>query len=293
MKLLGNWGNGNKRFTLYLEKWIVGRQMNKNGSVRCIQNMVMVFFFVTGITHACTSYCCNHLFHLHFGCLLPLVVPTWQLCLPYALKQNNDLIFVGWKCKRCGNWPKTINTVQWEYFAAAKFVRQDWYVQQCSNKCHQWRMIRVLNHTDYQREQCPSPHNNSQQHNGEVAKRQINHSSASKIIHHRLHFPKVCATWVLTQSMEKHKHNCLYICTKLLNWHHKESDTFLSNTVIGDKMWIHQHQPDSKFRSKEQKNLMSPVKKKFTSKFTVAKVMITLFWDLQEPIFEHYLEMVW
>jgi hypothetical protein len=138
MQLLGNWGNGNKIFTLYLEKWIVDRQINKNGSVRCIQNMLMAFL-VTGIAHecACTSHCCNNLFDLHLSCILLSAVPTWSLCLPHALKQSNDLIFVGWKCKRCGNPSKTINTEQWEYIAAAKCVRKDWYVQQSTNNSSQ------------------------------------------------------------------------------------------------------------------------------------------------------------
>lgn len=143
-------GNIQNATTWKLRKWeqnisTVLREMDcrqadkQKWLVRCIQNMLMTFP-VTGITHECTcaSHCCNNLFDLlHLSCLLPLVVPTRPLCLPHALMQSNDLIFVGWKCKRCGNPPKPIKTVQWEYFAVAKCVRKDWYVQQWSNNASQ------------------------------------------------------------------------------------------------------------------------------------------------------------
>ena len=48
--------------------------------------------------------------------------------------------------------------------------------------------------------------------------------------------------------------------------------------------------PESKHRSMEWKHPGSPVKKKFKSQLSARKVMLTIFWDSQGVILEHYLE---
>jgi hypothetical protein len=50
------------------------------------------------------------------------------------------------------------------------------------------------------------------------------------------------------------------------------------------------HKPDSKCQNMEYTHLMSPVKKKIKSDSPVGKLMVSLSWDLQGPIHEHYQE---
>jgi hypothetical protein len=55
-------------------------------------------------------------------------------------------------------------------------------------------------------------------------------------------------------------------------------------------MWVHYFAPESKRQTMEWKLPGSPVKKKFKSQTSAGKVMLTIFWDSQEIILEHYME---
>jgi len=57
-----------------------------------------------------------------------------------------------------------------------------------------------------------------------------------------------------------------------------------------DETWIHHFALESKHQSMEWKHLGSPVKKKFKSQPSAGKVLLTIFWDSQGVIMEHYLE---
>jgi histone-lysine N-methyltransferase SETMAR len=68
-----------------------------------------------------------------------------------------------------------------------------------------------------------------------------------------------------------------------------ESDRFLGRIVTGDETWVHYHQPETKKASKEWRHSSSPKLKKFHTQPSVGKVMLTLFWDGQGVILEHYM----
>jgi histone-lysine N-methyltransferase SETMAR len=121
----------------------------------------------------------------------------------------------------------------------------------------------------------------------------ISHGSVREIIHNHLGFHKVCARWVTKQLTKEHKCNRLNICQSLLNCYHQEGDAFLRNIITGDETWIHHYAPEIKRHSLEWKHLTLPAKKKkkkFKTQLSAGKVMLTIFWDSQGPILEHYQE---
>ena len=69
-----------------------------------------------------------------------------------------------------------------------------------------------------------------------------------------------------------------------------KGEAFLTRIVTGDETWVHHFAPESKRQSMEWKHPGSPVKKKFKSQPSARKVMLTIFWDSQGVILEHYLE---
>lgn len=125
----------------------------------------------------------------------------------------------------------------------------------------------------------------------EVANRlQISHGSAYEIIHNRLGFHKVCARWVPKQLTMLHKQTRLDICQQNLDRYGNEGDAFLDRIITGDETWIHHYEPESKRQSMEWKHPQSPTKKKFKSQPSAGKLMLTVFWDSQGPVLEHYQE---
>jgi len=68
-----------------------------------------------------------------------------------------------------------------------------------------------------------------------------------------------------------------------------EGDGFLGRNVTGDETWIHYHQLETKKASKEWRLTSSPKPKKFRTQPSVGKVMLTLRWDEQGVILEHYI----
>jgi len=119
---------------------------------------------------------------------------------------------------------------------------------------------------------------------------EISHGSAYDIIHNRLGFHKVCARWVPKQLTEEHRNNRVTICQRLLDRYANEGEAFLTRIVTRDETWVHHFAPESKRQSMEWKHLGSPVKKKFKSQPSAGKVLLTIFWDSQGVILEHYLE---
>jgi len=119
---------------------------------------------------------------------------------------------------------------------------------------------------------------------------EISHGSACDIIHNRLGFRKVCARWVPKEFTEEQKNNRVAICQRLLDRYANKGEAFLTRIVTGDETWVHHFAPESKRQTMEWKHLGSPVKKKFKSQPSAGKVMLTIFWDSQGIILEHYLE---
>ena len=124
----------------------------------------------------------------------------------------------------------------------------------------------------------------------EVANRlQISHGSAYEIIHNRLGFHKVCARWVTKQLTTLHKQTRLEICQQNFDCYVK-GDALLDRIITGDESWVHHYEPECKRQSMEWKLPHSPIGEKFKSQPSARKLMLTVFWDSQGPILEHYQE---
>ena len=80
------------------------------------------------------------------------------------------------------------------------------------------------------------------------------------------------------------------ICQRLLDCYANEGEAFLTQIVTGDETWVHHFAQESKRQSMEWKHPGSPVKTKFKSQPSAGKVLLTIFWDSQGVILEHYLE---
>jgi hypothetical protein len=117
----------------------------------------------------------------------------------------------------------------------------------------------------------------------------ISIGSAYSVVHDNLQFYKVCARWVPKELMDEHKHMRLDICSHHLAHYHK-GDNFLQWIVKGDETWVHHYQPETKWKSMQWKRLSSPVAKKFRTKPSAGKLMLTIFWDSEGPILETYLK---
>jgi len=62
-----------------------------------------------------------------------------------------------------------------------------------------------------------------------------------------------------------------------------EGDHCLERIIMQDETWIHHYEPDCKHPH-------SPTKKKFKMHPTAGRLMLTVFWDLQWLLLEHYQE---
>ena len=119
---------------------------------------------------------------------------------------------------------------------------------------------------------------------------QISHGSAYEMMHNKLGFHKVCARWVPKQLTEVNKQMRVDICQKHLDFYGNEWDIFLDRIITGDETWVNQYKPESKRQSMEWKHPQLPCKKKFKTQPSTGKLMLTVFWDSQGPVVEHYQE---
>jgi histone-lysine N-methyltransferase SETMAR len=118
----------------------------------------------------------------------------------------------------------------------------------------------------------------------------IRQGSVYSLVHDNLGFHKVSAKWVPRHLTEEHKLNRLDICSRLLEGCSREGDNFLNRIITGDEIWVHHYEPETKRRSIQWKHTAAPTSKKFKSQPAAGKLMLTVFWDSQGPIIEHYLE---
>jgi hypothetical protein len=93
----------------------------------------------------------------------------------------------------------------------------------------------------------------------------------------------VCARRVLEQLTELHKEKRLDICKQLVDGCSAEGDHCLERIVMGDETWIHHYEPDCKHPH-------SPTKKEFSTHPTAGRLMLTVFWNSQQLLMEHYQE---
>jgi histone-lysine N-methyltransferase SETMAR len=118
----------------------------------------------------------------------------------------------------------------------------------------------------------------------------ISQGSATSLVHDNLGFHKVSARWVPKHLTQEQRHNCLDICSHLLEWYNCKGGNFLNRIITGDETWIHHYEPETKRQRIQLKHTLSLTSNKFKSQSSVRKHMLTVFWDSQGPILQHYLE---
>ena len=119
---------------------------------------------------------------------------------------------------------------------------------------------------------------------------QISHGSAYEMMHNKLEFHKVFTRWVPKQLTEVHKQSRVDICQKHLNHYGNERDVFLDRIITGDETWVHHYEQESKRQSTYWNHPQSPCKKNFKTQPSAGKLKLTVFWDSQGPVLEHYKE---
>jgi hypothetical protein len=102
----------------------------------------------------------------------------------------------------------------------------------------------------------------------------------------------VCTRWVPKELTEeyKHNHNRVDISSRLLQWYRNEGNNFLNHIITGNETLIHHYEPQSKGQSMQWMLQSSPAAKKFKTQPTDRKLMLTVFWNSQGAILEHYQE---
>jgi hypothetical protein len=100
------------------------------------------------------------------------------------------------------------------------------------------------------------------------------------VVHDNLQFHKVGA-----HGTDEHKRMCSDSCSRHLAYYHEEGDNFLQQIVTGNETWVHNHQPETKWKSMQWKHPSSVVKI-FKTQPLASKLMLTIFWDSQGTILE-------
>jgi transposase len=118
----------------------------------------------------------------------------------------------------------------------------------------------------------------------------MSHGSAYSIAHNDLGYRRVCSRWVPRQLSHDHKRARHTFCQEHLDRHAHEGDAFLDRIVTGDESWVCHYKPQSKRQSMQWKHPSSPANKKFKTQASTGKVMLTTFWDVNDPILVHFQE---
>ena len=117
----------------------------------------------------------------------------------------------------------------------------------------------------------------------------ISHGSARHIMQDVLQYHKVCAEWVPRQLKPELKEWRMGACKEILGRYQTEGDAFLQRIIIDDESWAHYSQPETKTASKDGRYPNLPNSNKFRARPSAAKVMLTLFWESNGLILEHYM----
>ena len=79
------------------------------------------------------------------------------------------------------------------------------------------------------------------------------------------------------------------ICQKHLDRYGKEPD-ILDRIITGDEKRVHYYEPESKLQGMEWKHPLWPARKTLKIQPSAGKLMLTIFWDSQGSVLEHYQE---
>ena len=118
----------------------------------------------------------------------------------------------------------------------------------------------------------------------------ISQGTAYSLVHDILGFHEVAARWVPRHPSEEHKRNRQHICSSLLEGYNREGDNLLNRIITDDETWVHHYEPDIKRQGMQWKHTSSPSSKICKSQPSAGKLTLTVSWDSQGPIFEHYME---
>jgi hypothetical protein len=124
--------------------------------------------------------------------------------------------------------------------------------------------------------------------NNSADKLGISHCSVHTIIHKDLQFKKICRTWVPRELMTEYMKNQVEVCIRLLEWYRKVGEAFLKRVVTRYETLVYRFEPGSKQQSMHWKHPNSPMTTKFKAQPSAGKVLLTLFWDSEGPLLEHY-----
>jgi len=116
------------------------------------------------------------------------------------------------------------------------------------------------------------------------------HGSAYDIVRDGLRYRKVCSRWVPRQLSDDHKRAQQMIYQEHVDCHAHEGDAFLNQIVTGDESWVYHYEPESKRRSMQWKHPLSLANKEFKTQASAGKVMLTIFWDVSDPVLVHFQE---
>ncbi|UYV63910.1 hypothetical protein LAZ67_2005981 [Cordylochernes scorpioides] len=118
----------------------------------------------------------------------------------------------------------------------------------------------------------------------------ISYGTVHTIIKEQLQFRKICCKWIPHFLNLDQKLNRIRVSKALLKRYEEECDHFLDQIVTGDESWCYRYDPSTKRASLEWKRGDSPrPKKKIRSQRSAGKVLLTIFWDVDGPIFLHFL----
>jgi hypothetical protein len=70
----------------------------------------------------------------------------------------------------------------------------------------------------------------------------------------------------------------------------EEKEVYWKELLWGDETWVCHFEPESKQQSMQWKHTSPPPTKKLKNVPSAKKVMLILFWDINGPTLEHYME---
>lgn len=118
----------------------------------------------------------------------------------------------------------------------------------------------------------------------------IDEKSVRSILHDRLRMNKVSSRWVPRMLTTLHKQNRVTICSELLARAGADSGNFFDRIVTMDETWVHHYDPETKQASMEWRHSNSPPPRKFRTKPSAGKVMLSVFWDSRGILLIDFLE---